>query len=230
MPARSATILDPLDPELLAGNIDFYCFGCGYNLRGLAGDPKRCPECFHLNPVSDLIVPAEAITWQLRKLEGAPTICFAAVLMLAAGITGATLLTGGIVACSLVAVVPAPAVWLAAATSFARSCRHRAGWKIALARFHFYALTMFGAAFGIPLSLLWIVGSYLRGKWPVEIAQSLLLVLLVSGVSFAVVYFVAVQPLYRKAKSGFMDLQQQTAVELARELHRADVRRRLRRP
>ena len=39
-----------------------------------------------------------------------------------------------------------------------------------------------------------------------------------------------VQPLYRKAKSGFSDLQRQTAVEMARELHRADVRRRLRRP
>jgi hypothetical protein len=126
-------------------------------------------------------------------------------------------------------VVPAPAVWLLAARTFARSCRHSAGWKIALARFHVCGLLMFAAAFGIPLSLLWIVRSYLRDKWPAEIAEWPL-PLLVTGVSTAVVYFVAVQPLYRKAKSGFSDLQRQTAVEMARELHRANVRRRLRRP
>ena len=231
MPAQSETIPDPNDPELLAGNVDFYCSGCGYNLRGLTGDPKRCPECFHLNPISDLLVPAEAITRQLRKLEIAPVACVAAILMLAAGVTAAILLgaPGGL--CCLVAMlVPAPSVWLLGADSFARSCRCSAGWRRALARFHVYGLLMFAAGIGIPLLLLWIVVSYLRERWGGDIGPAVVPALLVSGVSFAVLYFVAVRPLYHMAKSGFKGLQQQTAVEMARELHRADLRRRLHRP
>ncbi|UCG17166.1 MAG: hypothetical protein JSV19_03875, partial [Phycisphaerales bacterium] len=230
MPAPSETILDPLDPELLAGNVDFYCRSCGYNLRGLTGDPKRCPECFCLNPVSDLLVPAEAITRQLRKLEIAPVACVAAIVMLATGIAGATLLAGqGGLCCLAAMLVPAPSVWLLGADSFGRSCRHTAGWKIALARFDVYGLLVFTTGIGIPLSLFWIVMSYVYGRWPGGLGKALLLAALVSSVSFAVLYPTAVRPLYRKAKTGFKDLQQQTAVELARELHRADVRRRLRR-
>ncbi|UCG16857.1 MAG: hypothetical protein JSV19_02245, partial [Phycisphaerales bacterium] len=91
------------------------------------------------------------------------------------------------------------------------------------------AIVMLATGIGIPLSLLWIVTAYLCGRWPGELGKALLPALAVSGASLAVLYPVAVRPLYRKAKTGFKDLQQQTAVELARELHRADVRRRLRR-
>ena len=35
---------------------DFYCLHCAYPLRGLPGDPIRCPECFCLNPRSKLLV------------------------------------------------------------------------------------------------------------------------------------------------------------------------------
>lgn len=33
---------------------DWCCLSCGYLLRGLSGDPIRCPECGHLNQVDEL--------------------------------------------------------------------------------------------------------------------------------------------------------------------------------
>jgi hypothetical protein len=33
---------------------DWACLRCGYNLRGLVGDPIRCPECGHSNPLTEL--------------------------------------------------------------------------------------------------------------------------------------------------------------------------------
>ena len=47
---------------------DLYCLTCGYNLRGLSGDPVRCPECGNLNPIGDVEIPAEIITKQLRRM------------------------------------------------------------------------------------------------------------------------------------------------------------------
>src|SRR5436190_17701296 len=47
-----------------------HCLHCGYNLRGLAGDPVRCPECFHNNPRNQIIGPA-VMTRRLRELQGA---------------------------------------------------------------------------------------------------------------------------------------------------------------
>lgn len=44
---ESAEII--LDPALPL-SIDMNCLNCGYNLRGLFGNPIRCPECFHHSP------------------------------------------------------------------------------------------------------------------------------------------------------------------------------------
>ena len=62
-------------------DIDLYCLSCGYNLRGLSGDPINCPECGSLNPVGDVEIPAPIIAEQLRKMETSPAICLAAVLV-----------------------------------------------------------------------------------------------------------------------------------------------------
>ena len=50
MPARSAE-----SNELVREQAQHWiCLKCGYRLRGLDGDPIRCPECGHVNPTSDL--------------------------------------------------------------------------------------------------------------------------------------------------------------------------------
>jgi hypothetical protein len=64
-----------------------HCQKCGYDLRGLPGDPIRCPECFHENARNDLVGPA-AKARRLRELQGAgdgfvlAMICFAGGLAL----------------------------------------------------------------------------------------------------------------------------------------------------
>ena len=59
---------------------DLYCLRCGYNLRGLSGDPVRCPECAFLNPLGDAEIPAALISRQLKRMETAPASCVACVL------------------------------------------------------------------------------------------------------------------------------------------------------
>lgn len=54
---------------------DIYCLYCGYNLRGLSGDPRRCPECGRFNEIAQMAVPAQAITAQLRIMEQYATGC-----------------------------------------------------------------------------------------------------------------------------------------------------------
>jgi hypothetical protein len=53
----------------VAHDRDLYCLSCGYNLRGLAGDPLRCPECGGSNPVGLIQVPAELITEHIKRME-----------------------------------------------------------------------------------------------------------------------------------------------------------------
>src|SRR3989442_10695322 len=48
----------PAKPE----DIDLYCLECGYNLRGLSGDPRRCPEI-----VTAQIVRSEEHTSELQS-------------------------------------------------------------------------------------------------------------------------------------------------------------------
>jgi hypothetical protein len=46
---------------------DINCLECGYNLRGLLGDPVRCPECFHEYPLTEL--HARLRDLDLRKVD-----------------------------------------------------------------------------------------------------------------------------------------------------------------
>jgi hypothetical protein len=50
-------------------NVDLYCLDCGYNLRGLSGDPRRCPECGSPNPIGLTEIPKHLIKRQLRLMD-----------------------------------------------------------------------------------------------------------------------------------------------------------------
>jgi len=213
-------IPDPTDPRLIAGEVDFYCAACGYNLRGLAGDPKRCPECGHLNPIELLIIPAEAIQLAMRRLETAPTMAFAGLLMLAGA--ALLLLVSGI-ASSALGVFGALCMF-AGTSAFGHECQWRAGWFSALVRYSGYATLIFMVGFGLPISVLWSGHLMLNLSGWGDLACAVWLALLLLGVSLSVL---PIRVLYRAAQGTIRELQRETAVQMAREAHRLDVARQL---
>lgn len=54
---------------------DVFCLQCGYNLRGLSGDPIRCPECGYNNDLGVASIPADLIRTTLHQMETYPTWC-----------------------------------------------------------------------------------------------------------------------------------------------------------
>lgn len=94
----SPSDLPPVVRYDASGAIDenLYCLTCGYNLRGLRGDPVRCPECGADNGLGDVMLPAGAIREASRNLETAPTICVACTLVaLTATLIGAQAVVEG---------------------------------------------------------------------------------------------------------------------------------------
>lgn len=72
----------PSGPEI---DTDAYCRRCTYNLRGLSGDPVRCPECGQLNTLTDLldiVTPARRV----RAIQGAGDALVLAAFSLAGGV------------------------------------------------------------------------------------------------------------------------------------------------
>jgi len=72
---RSGTNAEPTAPAPL--DEDLYCLTCAYNLRGLSGDPVRCPECGDAHTLELLRAPAWAIRYAVGRMETAPTTCVA---------------------------------------------------------------------------------------------------------------------------------------------------------
>jgi len=216
----------PLDLShimLSAGN-DLYCTRCGYNLRGLDGDPRRCPECGHQNPLAELLLPAERISAQLRRLESAPTMCFGACLLVGLGLlfvvsfsqppTGSTEIAmqsvgAGLLLCGIV-------TWFVSCRSFAQSCLRRPGWIPALARFHAYAVAIFALGFaaiiGTGYCMMVIVMSAFGGA-----ARWLSPLLLAAACWIAAV--ILIRWLYRRLKRGLVPLQREVAVQMYIEEH-----------
>ena len=48
---------------------DLFCLSCAYNLRGLSGDPIRCPECGTENPVELLSLGVPLIVAHIQRVE-----------------------------------------------------------------------------------------------------------------------------------------------------------------
>ena len=129
-------------------NRDLYCLGCGYNLRGLSGDPLRCPECGMFNALADLEVPAAMIRRAVRRLETGPAFCTGAVVMwlclvpvlLAglAGFRGTAPPPKEILIFLMIVIAFAAAGWIVGVIMFRSSCGEKPGWGIALAKFHLY--------------------------------------------------------------------------------------------
>jgi len=205
-----------------SADTDLYCLECGYNLRGLTGDPRRCPECFYMNPVGAMAIPAPLITEQLRRMETAPTNCVAAIFF---GVTLSspplfTALQRGSPTKVIADVIPlvlgvlgvAVVVWAWYAGQFRSSCQANPKWRSALAHYHTNGLAMLGLMLAGP-------ALYAATARLIPAARILLLVV------FLVIAIRFVVPLYRRAIRCIQPLQRETAVTIARDRLRRALRK-----
>lgn len=206
---------------------DLYCLTCGYNLRGLSGDPLRCPECGNLNPIGDVELPAEIITRQLRHMETSPALCVGAV------ICGAPLLT--VFSTLVVAAVmerhayPEPlicvglptfalvAMWAGAVARFRTSCLAKPGWMGILLKYHFWGLLLSTAVVGIMgagVWLFWPLTAVSRGRYDALTFGVLMATLcLAIGVGVRAVS----RRLHTRLTVRMREIQREVAVTIARE-------------
>ena len=207
---------------------DLYCLTCGYNLRGLSGDPLRCPECGKLNPLGDVEIPAEIISRQLRRMETAPALCVLTVLFAVPlhavfwyglwtsalfGFRGADeLLWFGVFAAFF------SLVWFNRAASFRSSCLGKFGWKAALAKYHFYGLLLSGLICGLIIAGAWVTWCLADRHFQGE----LFALVFVGGTALlclAIILTVrrTLRGLHRRLTETLHVLQREVAVTIARE-------------
>lgn len=137
-------------PPSTAEDLDLYCLNCSYNLRGLAGDPRRCPECFALTPVDKLAVTPELVEQQLQMMLTEPTIC---VICLAGALLATAVVLYDVIAVGLAANppdLPCFSVLLAfcvlgvgGMTALVRAnCNAAPGWGMAFIRYQLVGLVL----------------------------------------------------------------------------------------
>jgi len=201
---------------------DLYCLHCGYNLRGLSGDPRRCPECGYGNALSELTLPADVIQEQLRKMESAPTTCVAVVLVagllyaafvlavagnLEAGDAYAPVVLGGL--CVLAGVVGVGGLfWSVPANAFRESCQGNPAWRSALWEYHRISLVV-----AAPLASAIL----LFGLLPHSQARAMRGWILLIDAMLVVGALVAGRWVRGELKRIIDPLQRETAIRIARE-------------
>lgn len=200
--------------RFLSPDDDLYCIGCGYNLRGLTGDPRRCPECGRENSLESLLLPAAQINRQLRRLESAPTRCFAAVLLVSIGLW-MTLAPSRralpFASLGLITVGAGLIIWLLSARAFAQSCLHCPQWKSALWHFHLYAIGIFAAAHAALFGSCFVSVNAFGGARSLLSSPPVAVLLAISAWTLMIV---VIQRLYRRLRRELAPLQRSVAVEM----------------
>lgn len=187
---------------------------CGYNLWGLPGDPRRCPECGTLNPVSDSTIPAKEIAKQLKKLETLPTWCVAASWA-ALGAILVQWITGNPYA--LILFVPAAIAWALVAYQFGKTCGFRLNWLTVLGWFHLVGLVWFTVLVG-GAAVMFYFADTIPDRWEIVLFIPYVLLAVVIGP------ITGMRPrrsgyagIYGIAKERLARLCRETAVSLARQ-------------
>jgi hypothetical protein len=216
-----------------ATDVDLFCLECGYNLRGLSGDPRRCPECGHLNPVGDLELPAEAIACQLRQMESNPAICagmaliggpFTLLFCLALALSPPGTQVDELL-CFLIPTAVAVIVWIVCVVGFRKSCRARPGWEGVLWHYHVYALGLCVLVGGPLLVPLILFGASVDHYNSTLISYFVVALAVALSVSLLVIFTLG-RKAHRKLKAILEPLQREAAVNIAREILRRRIARR----
>lgn len=217
------TLPERTNPASIGDDRDLYCLGCGYNLRGLPGDPRCCPECGHVNRVADLEVPAQQIKKALRRLETGPALCGAMTatlagwllpilyLMLRRPIGPPFYLPWTVVSLIAGAVI----VWIVGLMMTRSSCGARRGWVVVSIKFSVSGLWIWCSIFAelaLIVHVIQGIRSAVRGPLtPTEFGE------LVVSIAAAVGVFLVAAWLYRWARRSVASLQREAAVRLIRE-------------
>lgn len=214
--------------------IDLYCLECGYNLRGLFGDPARCPECGFLNPIGDVEIPAPLISRELRRLETAPAIAAGALALLAfltiamlPALSDAAFVPE--LACPAALMLLSVLTWVIAASRFRASCRGQPGWVGVFARYQLVALLLVILVSGVFLGVALLVRAR-TGPQFTERAQNaycLAMVPVCAAVLSAIRW--GLKPIHPWLKGPMEQLQRGVAAEIARQRSRKQLSRRRRR-
>ena len=133
---------------------DLYCITCGYNLRGLHTDPRRCPECGAVHTVEELRLPADLVSRQLWQLEACPKWSVGGLWLTAAGLIPIAMRVGAGL-CGGFVLVLGLAIWLVGALGFAQACRYKRGWWRVL----LYYYVVWSLAGGAVLGYFWAAGA-----------------------------------------------------------------------
>jgi hypothetical protein len=152
---------EPAPPDDLT-DVDLYCLRCGYNLRGLSGDPRRCPECGNPNSVSRSTMPESLVGAELRRMAKSWEMS-----LMSWSLAGALLSAGGSVvvlvedegpdAILLVAVLAVAAVlsfrvWTLCLDNLRSCCGGRPGWRGLAAKYNALKLTVLGLGLGLAVA------------------------------------------------------------------------------
>lgn len=203
---RIAGVPVVLLPERPVGLIDedLYCMHCGYNLRGLSGDPVRCPECGVFNERGELVVPASMIKQALRDMETAPSLAVACfVIILVCSIPAMFGLFMG-----LAVALPTIVVWYACLKWTAQIFERQRGWARILFDFHL-SMVLFTAI--VPLAIVTASVRRVPGWAPIPVA---------------VVLFLIGMRIYRRAQAHLALSQREAAVHIGQKMTRRSMRRR----
>jgi hypothetical protein len=206
---------------------DLYCLKCGYNLRGLTGDPVRCPECGFQNPLGDVVIPAEIIRAELRRMETAPALALTMALLL---VPLPLLLAYAAVpkfdfACAATLIVAAVPAWITVALWFRHTCRGQAGWRSALLKYHLWGLFMIATSVGAFVGLVAVLVRVNVRTFPGGVDGVAIVFISGALLILAAVAFWA-RWVHRRLAAILAPLQRELAVKIARE----HTRRRLARP
>lgn len=202
---------------------DIFCLECGYNLRGLVGDPVRCPECGVDNPVGYALMPAGDIRLAMNRLETAPTAMVAASGIITA-VFSLWVLPGAahdwdnmeklpfVVVLVLPAMIGAYISWL----RLLQTCDVDTARRVVV-RFHLAALLMAGPT--IVWLMYFVVYHELPDRWRTRGAEPMVWLALLLLFACALPFVWGLR-IYRETNRIREEVQRATAVRIAREVFR----------
>lgn len=221
-PSDSPPYYSLMDPEALPDR-DLYCVSCGYNLRGLTGDPICCPECGFSNAVAIMEIPAGDIRRQLKQMESAAAYSLLAlgVLLVSLPVSWASLRFRGAVGPHAAALIGA--ALLAICLHYVRkSCGGSRGWLLALLMYWTCGVSMLAGAIALMVLAIWQTVEITSGLRMSDNWNTIVLIVVIV-LTLALPVHLWVRVTYRLATWRLHALQRMVAVEVAEK----EVRRKI---